>query len=651
MKGFRTDINGLRAWAVIAVVLFHFRVPGFSGGFVGVDIFFVISGFLMTGIIFQKLATDRSFSIFDFYLARSRRIVPSLLFLCLVLIIVGWFLSPSMYYKQLAKHTMSAILFFSNILFWKDSGYFDTSSDEKMLLHTWSLSVEWQFYIIFPIVLLILWRLVPNKKFLAWMIILGFITSLSLSIAASERYASASFYLLPTRAWELLLGGLVFHYGTAIKISQKKQIWLEYIGIALVIVSILTFTGEMAWPGYFAIIPVAGCSMVLIANREQSIFTGSYAAQWLGKISYSLYLWHWPLAVLLFISGHNENPVLIILVLVISVLLGWLSWRFIEDPSRVILAESRKIVQFSATAVMIIGVLIAPSYWIYNLEGVPGRISSQIDQIFAEADNINPLRSECSKLKRILDNPCTYGGESLGAIVLGDSHAMAIVRAIERALPLSNQHVLDLTLGSCPTIANIKSLTGGPECGLFIEKFISKLNEIPNNVPVLIVNRISAYIEGPNEPERAKEVFTPDSYLSEPFGSRSQIFYNELQKGIIETACRISATHSVYLIRPIPELKVNVPSTMGWSEVFGSTKRVTLARKEYAERHRIAIEAQDKAAEKCGVHILNPLPLLCDEEFCYGDVDGRPMYHDDDHLSLFGAERLKPLWKQMFEPN
>lgn len=651
MKGFRTDINGLRAWAVIAVVLFHFGVPGFGGGFVGVDIFFVISGYLMTGIILQKLASDTKFSIFDFYLARSRRIVPALLFLCFVLMIVGWFLLPSIQYEQLAKHAISAILFISNIVFWRESGYFDASSHEKWLLHSWSLSVEWQFYIIFPIVLLVLWKLIPNKRFLVWMMILGVIASLTLSILASQKYVSASFYLLPTRAWELLIGGLVYHYGPQLKLAGKHRVWLEYMGIALILVSIVFFTGDMAWPGYLAAVPVIGCSMVLIANQQQSIFTGSYVAQWLGKTSYSIYLWHWPLAVLLYISGTSGNPILVSIAIGISILLGWLSWRLIESPSRVALTHIGRIPQLGATLTLVVGLIIIPSYWVYNSEGVgiSGRYPANVDQMFAEANNVNPMRSECSNWERLLGDPCKYGGENLGAIVIGDSHAMAVVRAIEAALPSQEQHVLDLTHNSCPTIANVKSLKRGPECGEFVESVINTLSEVPGSVPILIVNRISGYIEGPNEPDRAAEIPTPDRYLNDPFDSRDEIFYAEMKDGIVETACRMSATHSVYLMRPIPELKENVPSTMGWSSVFGSTKRVALSIEEYRERHRVAIEAQNQAARQCGVHILDPLPLLCDKEFCYGDFNGRPVYYDDDHLSLFGAERLEPLWQKMFD--
>tara|TARA_R110001583_G_scaffold103705_2_gene250998 strand:+ start:387 stop:995 length:609 start_codon:yes stop_codon:yes gene_type:complete len=198
MNGFRTDINGLRAWAVVAVVLFHFGVPGFDGGFIGVDVFFVISGFLMTGIILGKLLTpnrESSFSLLGFYLARARRIIPALMALCIALLILGWYFLPTYDYRMLATHVITALLFISNIKFWREAGYFDPASHEKLLLHTWSLSVEWQFYLLFPIVLMVLWKLWPNRRFIGVLLLAGFVISLGLSIAITRVNPGAAFYL------------------------------------------------------------------------------------------------------------------------------------------------------------------------------------------------------------------------------------------------------------------------------------------------------------------------------------------------------------------------------------------------------------------------------------------------------------------------
>lgn len=289
---FRTDINGLRAYAVIAVIIFHFNKQWLSGGFAGVDVFFVISGYLMTSIIFRGLENN-NFSIWKFYAARIKRIIPALLMLVIVLMIFGYLFLGPIPYASLAKHSGGSLLFISNIMYWKESGYFDTSAIEKFLLHTWSLSVEWQFYIIYPIGLLILsklFKLDSIKKIVA----VSTILTLIFSIYASQKWTIASYFLLPTRMWEMLLGGIAFLYPFELKKQSEKHI-LELSGLALILVSFFIITEHTIWPGYAALIPTLGAFILLQANNEKSIFTNNIICQKLGLWSYSLYLWHWSL--------------------------------------------------------------------------------------------------------------------------------------------------------------------------------------------------------------------------------------------------------------------------------------------------------------------------------------------------------------------
>ena len=249
ISSFRYDINGLRAWAVIAVVLFHFGVPGFSGGFVGVDIFFVVSGYLMTGIILKglidkdsKLITVSSFSIFDFYIARARRIFPALAVLCAVLLIIGWFYLAPRDYRELGRESARAIIFASNFLYLKQDGYFDSAAHEKMLLHTWSLSVEWQFYIVFPLLLLFLAKLFRSVKLIYLSIWLLFLSSLMASLYFSEKQPTAAFYMLYTRMWEMLTGGLVSIYFLRKNCKPALIPLLNFTGFSLIVFSIVFFT-------------------------------------------------------------------------------------------------------------------------------------------------------------------------------------------------------------------------------------------------------------------------------------------------------------------------------------------------------------------------------------------------------------------------
>ena len=215
-RAFRLDINGLRAWAVVAVVLYHFGLTGVSGGFVGVDVFFVISGFLMTGIIVSALERG-SFSLWSFYLARARRIMPALIVLCAAVLLLGWFILMPKEYQPLGRHARESLLFVSNLTYLAEAGYFDTASHEKWLLHTWSLSVEWQFYLLQPLLLMGIWRVFPSRRAVSNLLLGLALLSLGWSIWLTVDNPNRAFYLLQSRAWELLLGALVYLHGDRLR--------------------------------------------------------------------------------------------------------------------------------------------------------------------------------------------------------------------------------------------------------------------------------------------------------------------------------------------------------------------------------------------------------------------------------------------------
>jgi peptidoglycan/LPS O-acetylase OafA/YrhL len=321
---FRKDINGLRAIAVIAVVLFHFNAAWVPGGFAGVDVFFVISGYLMTSIIFRGIEKE-NFSIYRFYVARANRIIPALAVLCLFLFIFGWFFLSPIDYRTLGSHVASSLTFVSNIVYWRESGYFDVSSHSKWLLHTWSLSVEWQFYIIYPIFLVFMRKyltLRAMKTTLFYATILGFV----FCVIATAKWSNPSYYLLPTRAWEMMMGGLAFLYPFSIKESKKK--FIEWTGLFLIIGSYVFISKENAWPGYLALFPVLGTFLVIQAQRNNSFITSNVVLQKIGTWSYSIYLWHWPLVVVIYYFSLHE--LYVYLGLALSVLLGFISNRYIE---------------------------------------------------------------------------------------------------------------------------------------------------------------------------------------------------------------------------------------------------------------------------------------------------------------------------------
>ncbi|WP_375751906.1 acyltransferase family protein [Vibrio sp. HN007] len=320
---FRYDINGLRAIAVIAVVLFHFQPDWLPGGFIGVDVFFVISGFLMTGILFRALEKD-SLNIFKFYVARANRIIPAMTVMCSAVLVYGWFFLSSQEYEVIGEHVAGSLGFFSNIIYWKESGYFDAASHEKWLLHTWSLSTEWQFYILYPIALLVL------KTFLSLnnvkrVVVITALLGYAFSVLATMKWPTTAYYLLPMRAWEMLLGGIAYLYPNPFRDRFRRG--FELIGLGLIATCFVFVSSESPWPGALSLVPVLGTYLVLCANRQDSLLTNNSVFQALGRWSYSIYLWHWPVVVF----GFYEYDNWYIWGIPISLILGWLSYRFVES--------------------------------------------------------------------------------------------------------------------------------------------------------------------------------------------------------------------------------------------------------------------------------------------------------------------------------
>ncbi len=322
---FRKDINGLRAIAIISVMLFHFNSNWLPGGFAGVDVFFVISGFLMTGIIFRGLEIN-DFSIIKFYISRANRIIPALAVLCTVLVIFGWFYLTAYDYKALGKHIGSSMTFISNIVYWKEDGYFSSSSLEKWLLHTWSLSTEWQFYILYPLVLVTLQKFMSLKSIkltLSIATILGFI----FCVIATYQWRTAAYYLFPSRAWEMMVGGVAYLYPIK-TLTAAKQKLLEGSGLVLILIACFCISKQNFWPGYLASIPVIGAYLIIQAQSNESTITGNIVCQCLGKWSYSIYLWHWPIVVA--IHYFSLSSAYIYLGMFSAVFIGFLSYQFIE---------------------------------------------------------------------------------------------------------------------------------------------------------------------------------------------------------------------------------------------------------------------------------------------------------------------------------
>lgn len=649
---FRNDINGLRAIAVCIVVLFHFNVAGFHGGYVGVDIFFVISGYLMTGIIFSKL-DQNSFYIIDFYLDRVKRIIPALAVLCFCLLAFGWFILLPEQYALLGEHAVASISFLSNITYWGEAGYFDTASHSKWLLHTWSLSVEWQFYILYPVIILLLKSIFTNKH-LKYSLIFIAVLSYSLSVAYTQQYPSASFFLLPTRAWEMLAGGILYLH--PIELSKLQRKIGELLGLTIILLSVFLFSSADLWPGYLAIFPVLGTILVLMANNQHSILTNNKPTQWIGKASYSIYLWHWPIIVFLTHIYSEDRYSYIVLGILLSVLLGALSYHLVERNTHHLKYPLGVITwpqfihnrAFIAGAISVLLVTVPGSY-IKLADGMTSRVSANIYKIASESKNRNPRSRECNVYPNDeLSSPqCVYGNESnVTAVVLGDSHSNSVITAIEQSLNKTSGGALFLGADGCFSLMNTTNWYFH-DCN----KFNSWVrDEIANNrslhaLPIIIVNRTSSLLKGSGTLNKAAP--TVDGVTR---GTKGYIasFANEYK----EVICQLTKTNPVYVLQPIAEMPFSIPEYEAKKAFLVlPLDKIELSISDYHKRHKEALMLMREVRDLCGVTLLDPLPYLCNKTACPSTKNGRSLYYDEDHLSEYGNTFLVPLFEKIWPDN
>lgn len=640
---FRLDINGLRAIAIIGVVLFHFNNEWLSGGFSGVDVFFVISGFLMTSIIFRGLESN-SFSLFKFYVDRANRIIPALAFLCLVLFVFGWFYLAPIDYKPLGKHILSSMEFSSNHTYLNESGYFDKVAYSKWLLHTWSLSVEWQFYILFPVILIVLkksLRLETLKKLL----LITTIISLIISVYLSYSSPISAFYLLPSRVWEMLLGGVAFLYPITIKDTHKKA--MEWSGLSLILIGYLVVSNRDIWPGYMAVIPVLGTYLMIMSNRQNSILTNNVVFQYIGKWSYSIYLWHWPVVVFgVYFSIDNWW----VLGIPLSILLGYLSYSLIESIKFKSYVSWKSILRVKPVWMfLLVGILGAGAY---NFNGFIFHYSKDLQMI----GNV-PFKEVSRKLicqsADEQPNECQYGDGKVAAIVIGDSHSVRMIKTID-SLFASKGAVLDWTLDACPTLEGVsrfrqKEWTSA--CGEYIKNAVKTAQTIYKGVPIFIINRTSYYLAGGIEtgrmnPQAILVKWRDDIYRP----SSSNEMKVKLAKGFIETACNFKKSNPVIMFRDTPEFPSDVPGSMQKKLLLtGEASRVSISREFFTQRNQLSDYIHTEAQKKCGVAIVDLTNAFCDEEYCYGDKEGQVIYSDANHLTPFGASLTIPLMREQLK--
>jgi peptidoglycan/LPS O-acetylase OafA/YrhL len=660
---YRPDIDGLRAIAVLAVLVFHTDKTLLSGGFVGVDIFFVISGYLITSIIINNI-TNKEFSLYHFYDRRIRRIIPALFFFLSVISIASYFiLFPDDLYKY-AKSLLGALFFFSNIYFWRNSGYFAPTSDTIPLLHTWSLSIEEQFYLFFPafIILVVYFSKKNIRKNIVVLLGVIFIISFAVSVWGAENKPSATFYLLPTRAWELLLGSLLV-FSPKIKPYKQYRSLLTGGGIIVILMSFYFLSKELSFPGKNALFPCLGAGMIILANHKNkenfvSKFISIKPLVFIGLISYSLYLWHW--AFIVFYKYYTLEKPSLVIVLLFSFIVAIFSWKFIEKPFRE--TDKKRLPYFS---LFLVGLgLIIFSYLIYLTKGIPERLPDKLSYMSMGGikELKNPYRKRCFTwgekgipLDQVWKKACRLGESTENMkesfVLIGDSHSDALFTGIDSMAKKAKLKGIFLGFSGCNPVQGMFRKRKS-KCEEFKKVFYEEIYKHKSIKLVVFSSRWASslygntYGLGPAEPIKTpvKSLLRLSDKPKEILNIKEREKYFSLK--MKETI--LSLLHSgkkVVLFASIPEVGYHVPRYMARKEMSSINIELVRNKKYFYSRQKFILNLFSKFSKINGVSVLYPHEKLCIKkgDTCMYQIDGKPLYYDDDHLSIYGADYIAPM--------
>jgi len=637
---YRPEIDGLRALAVAPVILFHAGFPMFQGGYVGVDVFFVISGYLITTIISYEIERN-DFSIIRFYERRARRILPALFLVVLATIPFAWSWMVAADLKDFAKSVAAVVLFSSNFLFWKDTGYF-AGVHLMPLLHTWSLAVEEQFYLLFPLFLLLLHWLWPRMVLSA----LAAVVVISLGLAQWGVHAApeTAFFLLPTRAWELGVGALVArtssYWGKVEGASAEAG---SLLGLGLVVFAVLVFTKATPVPGVAGLVPVLGAAGIIAFTRPSTLvgrlLTLPPVVQ-LGLISYSAYLWHQPLFVFARLRHFSGalSPLDFAGLIALTLLLAYASWHLVEQPFRKGARFTRAHVFLGGAGVGIVLGIFGTIVWL--AKGVPARFPPEVAAFERWLGDMSPYRYTCVAYEGPdkLDSPNCLHGPSQGEPLelWGDSHGPEIAWQLSEKLAPLGVGVREMTHHACTPIKDYSR--GSPHCIVFRNQAFQRLTSGESNAPVVLVGRWSPVFDPTPFDNREGGVepgFQTDHPTPEELERRG-----ELLRSTISTL--LERGRRVVVVYPIPVVGWDVPRFLIGELIFGKARSHPLAtsHKVYVDRAGPAVSHLDRVPDHPNLIRIRPSDLFCNTVLsgrCVAEIDGRPLYLDDDHPNSVGA--------------
>lgn len=640
---YRREIDGLRALAVLPVILFHAGFQLFGGGFVGVDIFFVISGYLITTIIVAELEQGK-FSIINFYERRARRILPALFFIMLVCLPFAWLWLLPQDLKSFSQSLVAVTVFSSNIFFWRTSGYFDSDAALKPLLHTWSLAVEEQYYVLFPLLLILTWKL--GKRWVLSALVLIFISSLGFAAWVSTAKPETAFYLLPARGWELLVGAFVaFYFATYPNKSFGRSVNEigALIGIALIGYAIFVFDDQTPFPSVYTLAPTVGAALIMVfANQTTHVgrFLGGKLLVGIGLISYSAYLWHQPLfAFARHRSLTEPNQFVYGLLSVSSLMLAYFSWKFVETPFRNKTLYPRKAI--FATSLFMAVFFLAIGLIGHIGKGLPSRSAYAVNKIQNPESGAIELCGEETK------SPCLLGNKATkpSVAIFGDSHSLVLRRELSRSLEKLNLSALSFEGDWCAPLLDVgtSNKSKNPKCRNFIQNNFAEMlgdNAIEN---VILIAEWSNYTKGYRWNDSGIAFYTDN----ESSNQSSEENIKVVERGLNRTLEAIAKTKkNVILVKSVPEYEVNVPRNLAkslWFDGNLSLGNKGVNRQAYFERNKEIEAIFDRVNLHEKAKVVSPLDVFCGDSECRYVRDDEPYYIDSNHLSNVGAKMLVPL--------
>ncbi|WIV87091.1 acyltransferase family protein [Proteus appendicitidis] len=659
MLSYRKELDGIRALAVFAVILYHanFQMFGdtvFKGGYLGVDVFFVLSGYLITGIIRDKLQKE-SFSLLDFYWRRFKRIVPALLFVLIVTSALAYFILKPDSIIAYVKSLKSALYFGSNYYFLSEDSYVAESSIRKPLLHTWSLAVEWQFYMFFPLLILLINKFL--KKYTFGIILILLIASMQYANIVVETRPDDAFYLLPSRAWELFAGGLLTFFdrrnlenikdGTISSMLVKS---MPIIGLFLVIHGMIFFGHSNPHPSFLTAVPVFGICLFILFTTKGDITNSIFSSKpvvFIGLISYSLYLWHQPVFVFFRLLKHDEiNNLQLLMLISISLLLSVISYYLIENKFRVKKLGKNKI---SILIIMFLSLIVFYGITIYT-NGFSSKFEGKqkdANEIFSVLefrklkDESNPgigyFSKEPQELcnKRTVDSSCKFGDQKW--INLGDSFSGQLDPELKKILEKKGHGFISMTYEQCPFVSPDIWFGKVPECSLINEERIKFLSNLVDKKNIIVTANYWQF----SQPKKriavkglSQNKLPDDVVLSDDIAWKS---YAENINLLIEKG------HEVYVIYPLPAPVTDVRKSL-FEQINGPTSsyhdEYTPNVNAYSDTIKLSNKLDEFLQDNPRLHKVYTDDIFCKNEKCLIINKDGAIYSSGGHLTDVGARMV-----------